>query len=626
MAKSTQEERRKKFKTNDLSKPMKSVESKLYGLSEPIMETLCSYVIADNTNIHRAAIKKLKEVIDCLDETNFKTQTLLLKYTFLKIALDIRIKNNGASRSTMLSLIDNVIDIKPIEPFLSNISDESISSIENCIQQICNNVTMDNYAIKIRDTFENYTNSDFRSKNQMFKPIMNLVGSFHNDMRKNIFDTDDASTLFRLSNIQDSLYDVHKFITAPSYKLRTGMVGLNNMLGGGFEKGRVYCFFGLPGEGKTVTLENLLYQIWKYNADYKTMDPTKKPCIVLLTMENFVIEYICALYHIITRGKELRECASADEALAEFARCQFEYGKGNPIEIVIKFKPVMSVNTDYLYQLTDELKDEGFEPICLIQDYLMRIRPSVWTKDQYQDLGTVVNDFKTFGTLENIPVITASQLNRGAVKVTDESREKLKHNLIKNVTRADFGDSINIDRNLDGSFIIIPELWTDARGLIHKFMGMKLVKHRYPIDEKKTDTSIYIPYYDSSQIAFMEDYGLASPLYKTSLETTEEDILGQFSNFAQMQTVPNMNDLSQNTVMPTPPQEGLGLNIPIQPTPQQEEIDIKFSQIVENNKKELEGVVVCEHVPQKFRNITEDEYKAYIDSVISHMMQGFNNE
>ena len=253
MAKSTQEERRKKFKTNDLSKPMKSVESKLYGLSEPIMETLCSYVIADNTNIHRAAIKKLKEVIDCLDETNFKTQTLLLKYTFLKIALDIRIKNNGASRSTMLSLIDNVIDIKPIEPFLSNISDESISSIENCIQQICNNVTMDNYAIKIRDTFENYTNSDFRSKNQMFKPIMNLVGSFHNDMRKNIFDTDDASTLFRLSNIQDSLYDVHKFITAPSYKLRTGMVGLNNMLGGGFEKGRVYCFFGLPGEGKTVT-------------------------------------------------------------------------------------------------------------------------------------------------------------------------------------------------------------------------------------------------------------------------------------------------------------------------------------------------------------------------------------
>ena len=57
MAKSTQEERRKKFKNNDLSKPMKSVESKLYGLSEPIMETLCSYVIADNTNIHRAAIK-----------------------------------------------------------------------------------------------------------------------------------------------------------------------------------------------------------------------------------------------------------------------------------------------------------------------------------------------------------------------------------------------------------------------------------------------------------------------------------------------------------------------------------------------------------------------------------------
>ena len=41
------------------------------------------------------------------------------------------------------------------------------------------------------------------------------------------------------------------------------------MLGGGFEKGRVYSFFGLPGEGKTVTLENLMYQIWKYNKGFK---------------------------------------------------------------------------------------------------------------------------------------------------------------------------------------------------------------------------------------------------------------------------------------------------------------------------------------------------------------------
>ena len=42
----------------------------------------------------------------------------------------------------------------------------------------------------MRDAFTNYLNSDFRAKNQMLNPIMNLVGSFNNDMRKNNFDTD----------------------------------------------------------------------------------------------------------------------------------------------------------------------------------------------------------------------------------------------------------------------------------------------------------------------------------------------------------------------------------------------------------------------------------------------------
>ena len=620
----TPEERRRKFNIakEDLSKPLASVEANMYGLTEPIMDNLCSYVVSQNNNIHRAAIKKLYNVINSLDETNFKTQTSILKFKFLKTALDVRVKNNGANKNTLLALIDNLIDITPIQPILIDLSDETITSIEQSICQICNNLTLDNYAIKMRDIFGNYLNSDFRAKNQMLNPIMNLVSSFNNDMRKNNFDTDDASTLFRLSGIQDTLYDIHKLITAPSYKLKTGMIGLNNMLGGGFEKGRVYCFFGLQGEGKTVTLVNLLYQIWKYNADYKTSDPTKKPCIILLTMENFVIENICALYHIITRGKELKECANAEEALAEFARCQFEYGKDNPIEIVIKFKPVMSVNTDYLYQLTDELKDEGFEPICLLQDYLMRIRPSVWTKDQYQDLGTVVNDFKTFGTLENIPVITASQLNRNAVKNIDEARNKLQHDNIRNVTRADFGDSINIDRNLDGSIILIPEIYIDCRGFKHKFMGMKLAKHRYPIDEKKTDTIIYQPYYDSSQIAFVEDYGLATALYKISLTEDFEDLRGELAQFREVQNVAGMDALSQNTAQLTPSDPPGLSSIPIQNVAPPEEIDVKFSQIVEDQVTREQGISVCEIVS---KDMTDEEYAEYIDSVVKHMMKGYCN-
>ena len=615
MGRKIQDSRRNRFgQKEDLSKPLEAVDAKYYGLTEPILEELCSYAISDNITIHRIAVKKLKEVTDMLTEKNFKSQTMLLKFNFLKDALALRLKYYGLDQKSLLSMLDRTIDIEPIKPFLHTISDDTIIALEATIQNVCDNITMENYALKIRDTFDNYLDSDFRIKNRMLNPVMNLVSTFNNDMRKNKFDTDSASTLFRLSNIKDSLYDVHRYITSPSYKLKTGMIGLNRMLGGGFEKGRVYCFFGLPGDGKTVTLINLLYQIWKYNADFKTSDPTKKPCIVFLTMENFVIEIVCALYHIITRGKELKFCASAEEALEEFKKCQFEYGNGNPIEIVIKFKPVNSVNTDYLYQLNDELKDEGFESICFIQDYLMRIKPSVWTKDTYQDYGTVVNDFKTFSTLENLTVITASQLNRNAVKTADENRGKEIHNSLSHINRSDFGDSINIERNLDGSFIILKELYVDGKGFVHQFIGIKMTKHRYPIDEKTTDQLIYQPYYDSSQIAFVEDIGEIKPLYRTSLDKNVEIAMGFNTD---IQTVPNSEDLIQNNVQPV--EQASLSNVPDQSIPKIDEIDVKFSQIVEDEEISHQGLVVYEQVPAHLKNISDKEYQEYINLVVSHM-------
>ena len=71
-----------------------------------------------------------------------------------------------------------------------------------------------------------------------------------------------------------------------------GMQGLNEMVGGGFESGRVYMLLGITGIGKSISLLNLVYQLKRYNRNYKTKDPTKTPCIVLLTMENTVVETI----------------------------------------------------------------------------------------------------------------------------------------------------------------------------------------------------------------------------------------------------------------------------------------------------------------------------------------------
>ena len=141
-----------------------------------------------------------------------------------------------------------------------------------------------------------------------------------------------------------------------------------------------------------------------------------------------------------------------------------------------------------------------------------------------------------------------------------------------------------------------------------------MTKHRYPIDEKTTDQLIYQPYYDSSQIAFVEDIGEIKPLYRTSLDKNVEIAMGFNTD---IQTVPNSEDLIQNNVQPV--EQASLSNVPDQSIPKIDEIDVKFSQIVEDEEISHQGLVVYEQVPAHLKNISDKEYQEYINLVVSHM-------
>ena len=46
---------------------------------------------------------------------------------------------------------------------------------------------------------------------------------------------------------ENVMYDTYSALSSPRRKLMTGMQGMNELLGGGFENGRCYVYFGLPG-------------------------------------------------------------------------------------------------------------------------------------------------------------------------------------------------------------------------------------------------------------------------------------------------------------------------------------------------------------------------------------------
>ena len=487
------------------------------GISEYMLNSFCRYALSMNDNIRKHGLTMLNSLIVRINPEDFiKNQNCAIKLRFLKAILENRMQGLN-DREMILSNINLTMDITNLEKDQSltrELSNDEVISIEGNISMLLTNNEVDEHINVLLDAITKYQNADFREKNQTIDYLKSRISDIQTVFRRNEVNKDSSDTLFRLSQLETTVPDIHKYVTSPSYKLVTGMQGFNAMLGGGFQKERVYSFFGASGSGKTTTLENIMYQLWKYNQDFITQDKSKKPCIVLLTMENLVVETVCSLYHIMTKGKSMEACATAEDAIAQFKECQFEFDPENKraVELFIKYKPVNSVDTSYMYKIVEDLEDEGFETIAFLQDYMMRIKPSERTKDVYQDLGTVVNDFKTFAISKKIPVITASQLNREAMKIIDEGRNANKLDSIKKLGRANIGESIKIDTNLDGTFIIVPEY--DKEG--NRYLGIKMTKHRYKLPPTHRLDSIFQPFYPKS-VALVEDLFEPKAVYRESL-------------------------------------------------------------------------------------------------------------
>ncbi len=591
-------QRQQKFSKRRSSKPTKANDNILFGIDDVLMNLFCSYVVSQNRTIHRFSISNLDKLMRTINPSTFENNPLLaIKHRFLLKALQGR--TNGLPGELILSDVSRHMDTAALfqDPrFIRELSNDEVRYVEDTIAQFLNTMIFDSKLNNFMQLCKDYEHADYRERQAILDNIRSVMADTMTEFRRNDVANHSPSTRFRLSSMNDSMEEIHNYICNPSYKLVTGMQGFNALLGGGFQKTKLYCMFGMSGEGKTVTLVNLLYQIWKYNKGFKCKDPTKKPCIVLLTMENLVIEYICSLFHVITRGGNIRDCSSAEACLEEFKSRKFEYKDIGDIEIVIDYKPVNTVDTRYMYQLVEELEDEGFETICFIMDYLMRIRPSEFTHDLYTDLGTIANDFKTFAILKDIPFITASQLNREAAKIIDEGRNANQTNIIKKLGRATIGDSVQIDRNIDGTIILVPEV--SASG--DRYMAYKLTKHRYEIFTNKV--SIFQPMYEGSYIALVEDLFDPKPAFKESLARDVEEIREAFGEVERVtinNTIKSLEELTSTKKMLMPSL------VEDNPKP---EIGIATDKLVERKLIPIVGVVPKE-LRRQYDSTYRDQFK-----------------
>ena len=477
------------------------------------LDLLCAYIVSENKYIRRGNVSNLKTLLGILDMSIYNNdQERLNRLNFISKGIHARLDLNLTNSQMILQEINGGIGTTNTLSFPELTKDE-VSWVNNSISEILKYADIYKETDVALGLITKFKSTDFDQRADIVEEISNWISNMQNKFRKQKADFAEDMTFSLMGDSYiDAMNDTYTQITSPSNKLIFGTQALNIITGGGLESGRVYVLLGLPGEGKSSTLLDMAIEIKKYNNNYICKDPTKRPCVVLFVMENSIKETVQRLFSMCV-GTGMENFTRDEICDVLQTQGKLKVTDDSPIDIIIKYKPNLSVDTSYLYTIADDLEDEGYEVICLIQDYLKRIRSveGSFSGDLRLQLGAVVNEFKVFATLKNIPVVTASQLNRNATSSVDDARVKNKSDLVRLIGRSNVGESNLILENADWIALIAPEL--DLRENI-RYLGIQRVKSRYYISNEIT--TVFIPYINDT-IKFVEDLNSLTPVHRTTM-------------------------------------------------------------------------------------------------------------
>lgn len=489
------------------------------------------FVYDEGQQHQKDTIKVLKELVKVRLEESIESPSILLEHLVDKF-------KSQMSESHLYEIVNSIKMY--YDGDLKNLSDKEIDNINMYVKEryaaleLYQKVNLFKYAYD-QLTMDRLSPSDLLKEisepisqvNKVIKRTTNTSSNTKNSFI-NFLETDMAVEV-----MADSIDKLRN----PTNKLKTGYKMLNKMINGGFENGRVYSFFGTPKSFKSGTLLNMLMSVTLANkaVDINNLDPNKKPVIYYLTMENSMSESLDRLYEYVTGHSMSESNQSPQECVNQLI--DYTY-RQTGISIVVEYKKNNEVSTDYLYEVYENLEDEGYQLMMVVQDYLKRIRASDHIEDLRIRLGAISDEFTVFAKEKDIPVVTAAQLNREAYRNVEKAISEKKTDIAKQLDRSQIAESAMIIENIDYGIIINRENASDESQDDH--LSFKLIASRGKMGEDRVEYFAQ-PFDNSFKLAVdegtpelkgVESIGsnLESTIDSVAAKTKMTNIANQFKN------------------------------------------------------------------------------------------------
>lgn len=493
------------------------------------LETLdiyCEYLLNDNSkHINFSNLTNLWDYVNRMDPKIFMTtDSKMARYQFIYNYLDAKLNRGAVSRKLCLSHVESVVDNKynkiikreilsSIEP--DTLKRKDIQFINDMIFAQLNVAFMHEYKGPLIKMIEDLnTNSfgktpeDCGNAIQFFQSLLNnLTKAQRRSKQENRFNLSDPA------HFNAIMTEACDRLLSDSQYWRTGWVGFNKMIGGGLENARTYNIIGATGGFKSGLLLNIMKGVKKYNKGKAHKDPNKRPTVLFLSQENNIWETIARIFGIFGSTKGIKNF-TAEEIMSILQEGGFTLVQDDQdIDIEFRYYGNMDIGVPDIRGICEELDNSGREVVCIIQDYIERLRPPVMSAEKRIQLFDVSNQLHDLAIDLDVPIVTGSQLNRSGVATIEDMRNANKQDIGKNVGSKDVSESFAMLKNFDTNISIVIEYDSSEERF---YLSFRLLKFRG--DDRDALMYFLQPFVDTnSKIQLMEDVDLDQPVYRVSM-------------------------------------------------------------------------------------------------------------
>ena len=318
-----------------------------------------------------------------------------------------------------------------------------------------------------------------------------------------------------------------------SCKLRTGLQGLNQMLGkrGAFALGECAAFFALNHNYKSGMLMTIARGLVKYNTP-QFIPGKGKPLILFITLENEANRDLMWFYEYAYKQTFRKNCDGlTDEEIISFIQ---DFYSEQGFEFIIERRDGGKYGYDEHVSLIESYESAGYNVVAVLVDYANKMKkgssgnPSTSQKGNHNLIADLFSNLCTFHKTKGILFITAHQLNRDAQNLVSN----VKVNVVKHFGPQFAADSIDVCRELDLEIYMLIERNLSGK----KFLTMQRGKHRYVDDTPVAHMYCAYPFeeIDGVNIGIADDIngepGFVRDIYTCSDDENNNNLDDEFTS------------------------------------------------------------------------------------------------